>query len=446
MFQALRRFLGLCGPTIPACPRPRVKPRVEELEDRWVPSASLILPGHAGLITPPQLPTALVASAVPQTTTNPSPATTSTPAAGAQTVTPPIAATPVAAPAPTTPAPQPNIPSQTQEVDATFAASPIDFSQTGGVAQFNPALGTLTGVQIVQEGTLTSHVVTENRDTQPQNISATVQGTITLQAGGVTLQSNPTVQASDQVKAFDNTTDLSGPDTNDFGAQSNTDTQTTTLTAPTNDLSAFIGTGTVSLTETGTATGSVQGPGSMAAWLDTQGSANVKVIYTYTPAPGNLSGFVYLDNNQNGVRDGSDSPIPGVTITLQGNGVNQSVQTDSTGAYAFTNLAPGTYTITKTPPAGYVEGTNDVGSLGGAVNGDTFTVTLPPAGNGTDYDFGELIPPPPPPPPPNVVPTPPPSTTPPGNPPTSQNPPPSSTPVTAFSKRLFVGGGWKSLV
>ncbi len=416
MFEALRRFLAYCGSPAPTRRRRSITLRIEELENRWVPS-TLLLNGNASLITPPQAPFL-----------------------SSQAVTPPVAATPVASPAPSTPTPSDNGGSQTQEVDATFAASPIDFNQTGSVAQFNPTLGTLTSVEIIQEGTLTGHVIVENRDTQPQNVSATIQGTLTLQAGNVTVKSNPSVQEGGQVAAFDNSTDMTGPDTTDFGSKSATDTQSTTLSSSTTDLSAFIGTGQLSLTESGTATGQVQGPGSLLALLDTQGSANVRVLYTYTPPPpGSLSGFVYLDNNQDGVRDGGDWAMPGVTVTLQGNGVNTSLQTDSNGAYSFANLVPGTYTITKTPPAGYDEGTNNVGSLGGSVNGDTFTVTVPPGGNGTDYNFGEITLPSP---PPNVQPTPTPQTPPPDSPP----PGPSSNLTGLLTKRLFVGGGWKSFM
>src|SRR5262249_31361340 len=160
--------------------------------------------------------------------------------------------------------------------------------------------------------------------------------------------------------------------------------------------------GAVALTESGTATGGVQGPGSMLASLLTNGSASVKVIYSYTPAAvtntpspcmhdGSLSGFVYLDNNQNGVRDAADAAPQGVTVTLQGNGLTTPATTDGNGAYSFTNLAPGTYTVTETQPAGLDQGTNNIGNLGGTVSGDTFTVPLAMDANGINYNFGEII-------------------------------------------------------
>ncbi|HBH54383.1 MAG TPA: hypothetical protein DDY91_21060, partial [Planctomycetaceae bacterium] len=39
--------------------------------------------------------------------------------------------------------------------------------------------------------------------------------------------------------------------------------------------------------------------------------------------------------------------------------------TDANGAYSFGNLRPGSYQITQTQPAGYLDGQETVGSAGG---------------------------------------------------------------------------------
>jgi uncharacterized surface anchored protein len=116
--------------------------------------------------------------------------------------------------------------------------------------------------------------------------------------------------------------------------------------------------------------------------------------------PSTLSGFVYNDANDNGVQDGGESGIAGVTITLTGtNDLGQSVSvtttTASNGSYSFAGLRPGTYGLTETPPAGYLDGTDSAGSLGGTVGDDVISsIVIPPAGNatGTPYDFAELLP------------------------------------------------------
>src|SRR5205085_1549914 len=63
-------------------------------------------------------------------------------------------------------------------------------------------------------------------------------------------------------------------------------------------------------------------------------------------SPSSLSGFVYGDLSNPGVKDAFESGIAGATITLtgtddRGNAVNLSTTTAAgTGAYSFTNLRP----------------------------------------------------------------------------------------------------------
>jgi hypothetical protein len=110
--------------------------------------------------------------------------------------------------------------------------------------------------------------------------------------------------------------------------------------------------------------------------------------------PGSLSGYVYGDSNLNGVRDAQDVAISGAVITLLDANLNVVAQTttDVNGYYSFTNLPAGTYTIQETQPPGLLQGTNNLGSLGGTQGNDSFTVVLSPGANGTDYNFGEILP------------------------------------------------------
>lgn len=79
-------------------------------------------------------------------------------------------------------------------------------------------------------------------------------------------------------------------------------------------------------------------------------------ISTYT-----VSGYVFDDLNQNGVMDGSDAGLAGVTVRL-GNYIGY---TSATGYYAI-QAANGTYTLRHNPPSGY----------GTFTNPDTFLVTV----------------------------------------------------------------------
>ncbi|WP_439624505.1 SdrD B-like domain-containing protein [Gemmata sp.] len=115
------------------------------------------------------------------------------------------------------------------------------------------------------------------------------------------------------------------------------------------------------------------------------------------PAPASLSGLVYVDSNNDGVRQASEPVIPGATVTLFNSTTGAKVATTTTaanGTYAFTNLAPGTYRVTETQPAGYADGKDTVGSAGGTlVAPDTITAIPLTAGtNATGYNFGELRP------------------------------------------------------
>ena len=112
--------------------------------------------------------------------------------------------------------------------------------------------------------------------------------------------------------------------------------------------------------------------------------------------PGSLAGRVYVDLNTNGVYNAGELPITNVTVTLTGTDDRGEVSTPSAtvtnGTFAFLRLRPGTYALTETQPAGYGDGAEHVGSLGGTVGADTFSGIAVAQGNvGTNYDFGETV-------------------------------------------------------
>ncbi|NLH74729.1 MAG: DUF11 domain-containing protein [Verrucomicrobia bacterium] len=119
-----------------------------------------------------------------------------------------------------------------------------------------------------------------------------------------------------------------------------------------------------------------------------------------------LSGYVYHDPNNNGLKETGESPIGGVTITLTGtdhlgNPVNLSTVTGPDGYYEFVGLRPGTYIITETQPAGWLDGketsgTPWTGTVDNTPGSQTITaITIPtgtPSTMGEDYNFGEIKP------------------------------------------------------
>jgi serine-aspartate repeat-containing protein C/D/E len=115
--------------------------------------------------------------------------------------------------------------------------------------------------------------------------------------------------------------------------------------------------------------------------------------------PASLSGHVYEDVNDDGLRQASERLLAGVTIELidtQGNRVAQTT-TDNNGFYQFTFLRAGNYKIRETTPAGFIDGKDRAGTINGQTVGqvdsalDTISeVNLPSGMQGIDYDFGEL--------------------------------------------------------
>lgn len=87
---------------------------------------------------------------------------------------------------------------------------------------------------------------------------------------------------------------------------------------------------------------------------------------------GTLSGFAFLDTNNNGVRDASERPLSGASVTLTGTttggfAVSLSSTTDVTGQYLFQNLLPGTYQV-HTNVSGLQAGATFGGQAGSVVS------------------------------------------------------------------------------
>ena len=109
-----------------------------------------------------------------------------------------------------------------------------------------------------------------------------------------------------------------------------------------------------------------------------------------------LAGYVYCDDNGNGVKDAGDEPLAGVHVTLTGtdlNGqpVNQTTTTDANGAYIFIKLLSGTYKLSESAPSDYSGVTDETANIGGLYGGSAVAspgmisnIVI----NGTDANFG----------------------------------------------------------
>lgn len=86
-----------------------------------------------------------------------------------------------------------------------------------------------------------------------------------------------------------------------------------------------------------------------------------------------LSGYVYIDRNNDGQLTFNDQPdpefvIPGVTIQLYGvlgttETLVDTAVTDEVGSYRFTSLEAGSFTLRQVQPVQYVDGLTTPGTI-----------------------------------------------------------------------------------
>jgi serine-aspartate repeat-containing protein C/D/E len=103
------------------------------------------------------------------------------------------------------------------------------------------------------------------------------------------------------------------------------------------------------------------------------GENNTTVDAGYVQKLGSIGDRVWLDSNNNGLQDSTETGVAGVTVTLKGAGADgalgtaddttRTTTTDSAGKYLFTGLAAGSYQVSFAGlQAGQTFTTQDVGS------------------------------------------------------------------------------------
>ena len=109
---------------------------------------------------------------------------------------------------------------------------------------------------------------------------------------------------------------------------------------------------------------------------------------------GRISGHVYLDLGNDGMRNGEPG-IAGALITLNGlddlgRGVSATAYTDAHGHYAFTNLRSGTYNLSEKQPTDHADGIDTAGTAGGSAEGDAIVgIELSNGAHSQENNFGE---------------------------------------------------------
>ncbi|MBK8834272.1 MAG: choice-of-anchor L domain-containing protein [Anaerolineae bacterium] len=127
----------------------------------------------------------------------------------------------------------------------------------------------------------------------------------------------------------------------------------------------------------------------------TLSAASEAINYRFGERQNGLSGYVYADYDNNGLKGPGDGGLGSVVVILTGTTsggqpVNRVAQTSSSGYYSFGSLASGSYRIREAQPAGYFDGIDSLGNLGGIAGPDQFDVTFTAGQFGQNYLFGEL--------------------------------------------------------
>jgi hypothetical protein len=253
-----------------------------------------------------------------------------------------------------------------------------------------------------------------------------------------------------------------GPSGHDSGIEAQTGSQSVSITNNPGDpnfalFQALQGTGSLSFSAHAGVASTVNGPGNVLSNINSSMGGQIQVTYTYIPSnalkpgtytivqtttppgylpglkssggvvipnsthtnsitvtltagassgnnfaevkPAAVSGFIYVDSNNNGVMDSNEPGIAGVTLRLTGSNdlgaiVPLSTVTGADGSYSFGHLRPGTYTVTETTqPAGYLSGAKSQGQVvvAGSTAPDSFTnLTVSPGGSSANNNIGKV--------------------------------------------------------
>jgi uncharacterized repeat protein (TIGR01451 family) len=171
----------------------------------------------------------------------------------------------------------------------TFPVRSTNWSDTMTVPQFNPALGMLTSVKINNAASVTSIIRVENLAPIINTISATVGGTVTVNAPGVPALaasfSQPHPESPFVAPPFDGSDDKAGTSGKVFAPATASGNAMTTLTAPA-DLNLYTGAGSVNINASAAANLSTASDtaGNISLTVNSTATAAVTVTYEYMPS------------------------------------------------------------------------------------------------------------------------------------------------------------------
>ena len=172
----------------------------------------------------------------------------------------------------------------TYNFSPVVAQTTTNFTANIGVNQFDPAMGTLTGIQFTLTGTVLGTVQFESKGAAPSTVTSNLAATITLlrpdnSTIAVVL---PTVSATTNLTAYDGILDFGGTSGRTFANVTNTLSVTPAVMSSAADLALFQGLGSITLPVTASASSSAAGAGNLFTSFTTTAGANGSVTYFYT--------------------------------------------------------------------------------------------------------------------------------------------------------------------
>lgn len=125
-------------------------------------------------------------------------------------------------------------------------------------------------------------------------------------------------------------------------------------------------------------------------------TATVTMTVTAATSTGVISGIVFFDADNDGVRDTGEVGVPGVLVTLTststGTNITRSAITKSDGTYSFTALPAGTYKVTESQPSAMNDGVEKSADTGATITNDVIAnIVLTSAETAANNNFGERL-------------------------------------------------------
>ena len=260
---------------------------------------------------------------------------------------------------------------------ADIPPTDTDFTQTIGVAQFDPALGTLNSITVELDATVTGSMGVENTSTTSTSdgnleLSALVSVALAIDPTTMITVASPATTQTFSFPVYDGVFDFGGTSGATYADINDVQMVTETLTDPA-FLAAATGTGTFDFIVDAVGTsGGTASSGNTSFFFLTQAGATITVTYDYQPAS---PAAIDIEKATNG--DDADLPVDAVRLD-PGDDVTWTYVVTNTGGVDLTNVVvtddqgvavscpQDTLTVGETMTC------TATGTAGGVVNGPQF--------------------------------------------------------------------------